>query len=261
MNGDLFSTREGIGNYLKRWYESLAADTTAMQEYIARGFSKSVMTVPDRMVDSVEDMLKTYQRNQNQANSDPYRPGENALFPVVFVAVAKEWTSADAAWGQRMVDRQYVMLEDEPGASVYGYRQAMGTRRVQIAILAAESATAASLATQLTHFVGLIRNRRFKAPYSWGQYTFDLPVVLETPDIMFMPVPTDYQNMTILVADISLKVLIPYLDAPKENEENDGTDNNPPGYLTVQEIHIGQHIGGTPEITAVPLSSIIVQVE
>lgn len=246
MNGDFFSIREGIGHYMGRFYSGLVADTKDLQEYVSRGLERSVFIVPDRMVDAVEEMLASYQKNRNNvtappSEAGPYKPGENALFPVIFVALAKDIDGADAAFGQRMVDRCMVQIDDAPDASVYGYRQAMGGQRVQIAILAAESNTAKSIAAQFAHFVGVIPNRRFKAPFRWGQYTLQMPVMLESSDLVFSPVATENKTMTILVTDIQLKVTIPYLDAPKAGEDNDGSSNNPPGYPVVQRIDFTNH--------------------
>ena len=107
-----------------------------------------------------------------------------------------------------------VALEEGPDASVYGYKQARGDVRVQVAILGAESMSAQSLAAQFSLFVGEIKNRRFRVPYKFGQYSFTMPCFLETPDSLFSSVQAENQNMTILVADITLKVTLPFLDAP-----------------------------------------------
>lgn len=233
MNGILFPVKEAFSRYINRWYDDLYPDTSAVQEYAERGFDKSVMWAPARMVDAVEDMLKSYQKNNTTGI-----PGENAKFPIVFVGMSKDYTPSGADQGGRQMGRRMVALDDGPDASVYGYRQAMGDVRVQVAILSAESMSAQSLAAQLSLFVGEVPNRRLRVPYTWGQYNFTMPCFLETPDILFSNVQAENQNMTILVADITLKVTLPFLDAPKEGEDNDGSDNNPPGYPLVQQINV-----------------------
>lgn len=233
MNGILFPVKEAFSLYMARWYSDLYADTSAVEEFINRGVAKSVVWAPARMVDAVEDMLKSYQKNNT---SDV--PGANALFPVVFVAMSKDYTPSAGDMGGRQMGRQMVALEEGPDASVYGYKQARGDVRVQVAILGAESMSAQSLAAQFSLFVGEIKNRRFRVPYTFGQYSFTMPCFLETPDILFSSVQAENQNMTILVADITLKVTLPFLDAPRDGEENDGSDNNPPGYPVVQQINV-----------------------
>lgn len=231
MNGDLFPVKEGFSAYMRRWYEGIFPSTAALEAYITRGIQRSIVWAPGRMIDAATDMLSSYQKNDNSPTA-----GAGALFPIVILAMAKDYTPTGGDWGGRQVGRRLVRLSDEEGSSIYGYRQAMGDVRAQVVIIAAEEASARSLAAQFCLFVGEIPNRRFTAPYKWGQYTLDMPVMLETPDTIFQSIPDDQKNITILAADLTLKATIPYLDAPKPNELNDGTDNNPPGYPHVIEV-------------------------
>lgn len=237
MNGDLFPIREAVSQYMARFYAGVQADTLALQEFKARGVNRCLMWAPDRMVDSVEDMLRSYQKNDNDGPVNA-----NAKLPVMFLAMSKDYIPTGGDWGGRQLGRQLMYLTDEPDASVYGYRQAMGDVRVQVCILCAESQSARSLAAQFALFVGEIPNRRMTALHQWGQYTLEMPAMLETPDIMFSDVKAEQPNVTILVADLTLKILIPYLDAPGEGEPNDGTDHNPPGYPTVQQVDVYDHV-------------------
>lgn len=232
MNGDLFPIKQAFGEFMSRWYATLYGDTQAVAEFAARGMGKCVKLVPGRMVDDVQSMLASYQRDQQGPH------GSNALLPIVLVAMARDYTTTGGDWAGRQAQRQLVCLSDEPGASIYGYRQAMHDVRTQLAIIAAEEMSARSLAAQFGLFLGdQGGNRRFYAQHTWGQYTKDLPVMIENPDIMFS-VAGQSKTMTVLVADITLKALIPYFDAPKEGEDNDGTTNNPPGYPRVTSVTI-----------------------
>lgn len=233
MNGILYPVKHALGAYMVRWYEGVYPDTNALSEFISRGADKAMTFVPARMVDAVEDMLKSYQKNNTSGVA-----GANALFPVVFVGMAKDYTPSGAETGARQMGRQMVALSAEPGSSVYGYRQAMGDVRVQVAILAADALSGESLAAQFSLFIGEVKNRRFSVPYVWGQYSFSMPCVLESPDILFSNVAADSQGMTILVADLTLKMTLPFLDAPKDGEDNDGSTNNPPGYPLVDQINV-----------------------
>lgn len=234
MNGDQFPLKTAFALYLKRWYDTLYADTKSVQEYIQRGFAHGCQWVPARMVDSAESMLAAYQKNDNAPQ------GRNTLLPVVLVGMAKDYIPMGADWGGRQLGRRLVQIEE--GGSVYGYRQAMGEKRAQVVIIAADEATANSLAAQFSLYVGEIPNRRFAAVHEFGQYKPEMPVLIETPDIMFVNVATNQNNITILAADLNLKFQIPYFDAPKPGEPNDGTTNNPPGYPVVESVQVFNEI-------------------
>lgn len=238
MNGDLFPVREGYAKWLGRFYEGLYPDTPALQEYVARGLSRSIVYAPGRMVDQVDDMLKSYQKNRNQSGGTPVVPGANALFPIIVVAIAKDYIPTGGDFGGRQVGRRLVRLTDEDDASVYGYRQAMGDLRTQVVIMAAEQMTANSLAAQFALWVGEIQNRRFPVQHTFGQYTVQMPCMIETPDIAFQRIESENRNMSILAADVTLKIVLPYFDAPKEGEPNDGSGRNPPGYPVVEHINV-----------------------
>lgn len=237
MNGDIFPIKDAFGRYMARFYAGLYPDTTAMQEFVARGVERSIVWVPGRMVDQVEDMLAAYQKNDNGTASHPAQPGKGALFPVMLVGMAKDYTVSGPDQFSRQAGRRLVRLTDDDNASVYGYRQAAGDLRVQVAVMSAEVATAQSLAAQFGLYVGEVPNRRFRVQHAWGQYQLEMTCMLENPDIMFAKVDAENRNMTILVAELTLKAVIPYLDAPKPGDDNDGSDNTPPGYPVVIEVH------------------------
>lgn len=234
MDGDLFPLKQAFGEFLGRWYATLYADTQAVTEFVGRGMAKCVKLAPGRMIDDAESMIATYQRDQQGPR------GANALLPVVIVAMGRDYTATGGDWSGRQVPRQMVCLTDEPGASIYGYRQAMHDVRVQLAVIAAEEMSARSLAAQLSLFFGDPGlNRRFYAKHSFGQYELPMPVMVENPDLMFA-VAGQSKTMTVLVGEITLKAVIPYLDAPKVGEDNDGTANNPPGYPRVTSVSLVQ---------------------
>lgn len=236
MNGSFHDLKVAFGQYVGRFYAGLYPDTPALKEFTERGLVKSIVWAPGRMVDEVEKQLQAYQKNDNRKPGDPPQPGRNALFPVMVLAMSKDYVPTGGDFGGRQVHRQLVALEARDGASVYGYRQAMGDIRVQVVIMAAETGSAQSLAAQFSLFVGQVPNRRFRVLSKWGQYTLDMPCMLETPDIMFSKIDPENQGMTILAADLTLKAVLPYLDAPAPGEDNDGTANDPPGYPTVERF-------------------------
>lgn len=237
MTDHSLALKTAFGQYISRFYAGIYADTPALQAFVDRGLCKSVVWAPGRMIDSVEDMLKAYQKNENMLPDEPYRPGANARFPVVVVAMAKDYMPTGGDFGGRQVGRRLVALESGAGASVYGYRQAMGDIRTQIVIMSAEAPSAQSLAAQFSLFVGEVPNRRFRVHFRWHNYELDMPCMLETPDIMFSKIDPENQNMTILAADLTLKAVFPYLDAPGPGDVNDGSTNTPPGWPLVEQIN------------------------
>lgn len=229
-SGLLLPVQQAYSEYLKRWYAGLYPDTLSMQEFVGRGVGKSILWVPGRMVDQAEEMLEMYRKAALGA------AGANALLPVVLVAMSKDYTPVPSEFGHQVGDRQMVALVDDPNASVYGYRQAMVEVRTQLVAFASDDKTAKSLAMQLDLFIGAIANRRFTATHSWGQYSLAMPTMVETPEVNWQAVANDQKNLTMLAGDVTLRTVLPFLDAPKPGEPNDGTSNNPPGYPVIVEV-------------------------
>lgn len=232
-SGFILPVKEGLGQYLRKWYDGLFPDTKAMQEYTQRGFSRAAVWAPGRMVDQAESMLESYRRNENGGPA-----GQNAVLPMVIVAVGRDMMPVNGDVGWQVGERMLIRLADDPDASVYGYRQGFYELRAQVVIAATEEATAKSLAAQFQLYVGSPANRRFDAIYQWGQYSLPYRVTIESPDVVFMAVQTDAKNLTMLAGDLTLRMGVPFLDAPKAGEPNDGTSHNPPGYPIVGTVHV-----------------------
>lgn len=232
MNGDFFPLQEAFAEYLKRWYATIYPDTSALAEYVERGFGKAIALAPSRMVDAAEDMLKAYQKN-NQTGIH----GRNALIPMAIFATAKDFVATGADWGGKQTPRRLVKITDE--SPVYGYRQSMADVRAQVLMIAPEIATARSMASQFSHFISQVENRRFYAKHTFGQWVVDMPIVLENTDLMCSNIaPPEHVNLTMFACDLTLKVTIPYFDAPRVGEPNDGSNYNPAGYQVIQEVDI-----------------------
>lgn len=232
MNGDFYPLQEAFAEYLKRWYATIYPDTSALAEYVERGFSKAIALAPSRMVDAAEDMLKAYQKN-NQTGIH----GRNALIPMAIFATAKDFVATGADWGGKQTPRQLVKITDE--SPIYGYRQSMADVRAQVLMIAPEIATARSMASQFSHFISQVENRRFYAKHTFGQWVVDMPIVLENTDLMCSNIaPPEHVNLTMFACDLTLKVTIPYFDAPRVGEPNDGSSYNPAGYPFIQEVEV-----------------------
>jgi hypothetical protein len=234
-DGMLMPIKLAFAGYIKTWYNGLYGSTPSINEFIARGAGKSILFAPDRMIDDAEKVLELYRK----ANISTQ--GKNSLLPVVLIAMARDWQPVAESFGHQVGDRQMVCLTEDADASIYGYRQAMGEVRTQVAIIASDSPTAKGLAAQLSMYIGAIANRRFYSKVTWGDYTLDMPVMIESPQVNWMDVKTGQENITILAGDIQLNCVFPFLDAPGDGEENDGSSHNPPGYPSLSSWSITSH--------------------
>lgn len=228
LNGSFDQICIGFGEYMQRWFNGIYADyidTKGVKAFLERPFRESVKWVPSRMIDEAEAMLEAYRKNENGP------PGKSTLFPIVLMAIDTNFITTGADWGGQQISRRLAQIEE--GGSWYGYKHVMQDRRVQVVIIASEGGTAQSLAAQLSSFVAEPHNRYLSAPYEFGQYKVRMPITQETNRIDWMDVKTDAKNIKIFAADFTLKCTVPFFDAPKAGEPNDGTDHNPPGFPLV----------------------------
>lgn len=224
--------KSAFGRYLEAFYDQLVADTPALAEYVARGFAKSAVWAPGRMVDQVEDMLAAWRKNDTTgaARAAPY-------LPIMIAAMAKDYIPAPSDFIRPLADAVDVMLPDDPKGRVFQMRAVSADVRCQIAIAAPEDSTARSIAMQLNLFAQALENRRFYATYRLVGLNELWPVVLELPDLQAINNPSDVKNLTLLTVDIQMRATIPLLSMPKGAAPNDGkgdgTADDPNGYLVV----------------------------
>lgn len=221
----------GLGQYMARFYAQLVADTPAMQEFIARGLPKSIVWVPGRMIDAVEDMLKEWRKNDN----NEAQPGPAPLLPVMFVCMSKDFTPAMADFGIAVGSAVDVMIPDDPHQRHFKLRTSVNDYRVQIAIAAPEKHTAHSLAMQFHLWANGPGGRRFQHAHPFAGFDHAFPALLEQIDLGGINSPTEQKNLTILLVDINLRATIPIFQWPKADEPNDGKPA-PAGYPVVAEV-------------------------
>lgn len=230
---ELLPTDIAVSQWLTRWYNGIYATSPAIAAYADRGIAKSIVIAPSRMIDDAQALLDAYRKNDNSPTM-----AQGSLLPIVIACTSKDYTLTTGDWGGRQLPRKLVRIVDTPDASYYGYRQAMYDIRLQLAFFAPERSTATSLVAQFGMFISDPANRVFYAEHTFGQYAVQMPIMIENPDIIASNVPPDGQkNLTILTVDIGLKATIPYFDAPKTGEENDGSLNVPKGYPVVNQIN------------------------
>lgn len=234
--------QEAFGLYLGRAYAAMVADTPGMEEFINRGFSKSAVWAPGRMIDQVEGMLESWRKNDND-NSDQPRP----YLPVIVAAMSKDFMPGPPDFARPQAEPVDVVIPNDPKNRVFKMRAVVADVRVQLAVFAQEAATARSIVMQLYAFATATSNRRFRARYRLAGLDDYWPVVLESTDLMGVSAPTEVKNLTVLTVDIQLRATVPMLSYPKRPEPNDGvgdgTPSDPDGYLVVERVD-GTHAPG-----------------
>lgn len=217
--------KAAFGDYMSRFYASIVPTTKALEGYVTRGLAKSVVWAPSRMVDSAEEMLSSWQRNDtDSATTKP------ANMPVIIVAMARDYVPSGRDFTHQVADPVMMILPGDIKERVFGVRAMAGDIRAQIALFANDEPTARSLAAQFLLFLDATSNRRFTARYTFAGQNLDWPVQVESPDSPAMSIQTDAKNLTILAIDITLKAEIPLFDAPAIGQPNDGKGT--PGSLT-----------------------------
>lgn len=228
--------KAGFGQFMSRFYGDLVATTRPMEEFVARGVGRSVMWAPGRMVDAAEEMLSLYAREEPESG-----PAKPFALPIVFVAMAKDYTPTGRDFTRQVADREWVTIPGDEKNRVFRLRTVAADIRAQVVIAAMDEPTARSIAAQLVLHLESTDGRRFPAPFQFAGDTLDWPVVIETPDVIGVAVPTDTKNLTLLALDMTLKATVPLFDAPKVGEANDGQGvpgtNDPAGYPVVQAIY------------------------
>lgn len=240
--------RIGFGGFMGSFFASLVPTTPALQRFVDRGLKKAILWAPSRMVDSAEEMLSAWQKNDT--NSAPTTPAE---MPVILVAMAKDYMSSGRDFTRQVADSFPVVIPGDDKERVFGLRVAAGDIRAQIAIFAHDTGTATSIASQFLMYLDTVHGRRFAARFSHAGVETDWPVQVETPDVPFSNMQTDNKNITILVGDITLRASIPFYDAPKAGQPSDGQGTpgdsaDPAGYPVVVEVEenggIAPHVLG-----------------
>lgn len=228
----------GFGEYISRFYGGLSATTKPMHEFISRGLDKSIAWCPSRMVDSAEEMLAMWQRNDT--DDSPTHP---AKLPVILVAMAKDYVPTGREYTRQVSDSQFVTLPDDPKERMFGLRYISADIRTQLAIFAADEPTARSIAAQFCLFIDSPHNKTFDASHRFAGFDLSWGVQLESSDTPAMSIQSEAKNLTILALDLTLRASIPMFDHPKDSESNDGkgTDgdiDDPHGYLLVETVDV-----------------------
>lgn len=224
-----------FGDVMARYRAELSPTTPQVQEFINRELAKSIAWASGRMVDEAETMLASWQKNDtDSADSSPYR------LPVILIAMDNNTIMTGADYTQPVSNPNMVIIPEDPKERMFGLRTSVTDKRLQIAVFARDPHTAMSLAAQMTTFFTKIENRRFWPSYLWAGIGNKFPAQLESTDLAWINIKNGVNNLTILAADVNLKLTVPFYDAPKPGEANDGkgsgTPDDPHGYPFIREI-------------------------
>ena len=228
--------RIGFGGFMGAFYASLVPTTPALQLFTQRGLKKSILWAPGRMVDARDDMLAAWQKNDT--DSAPTAPPE---MPVILVVMSRDYMGSGRDFTRQVADSIPVMIPGDLKERLFGLRVAAGDIRAQVAIFAHDTGTASSIASQFLLYLDTVHGRRFPARFSHAGIETEWPVQVESADVPFSNVQSESKNITVLVADLTLKASIPFYDAPKAGDEHDGQGipgdlTDPAGYPTVVEV-------------------------
>lgn len=233
----------GLGQYLVRFFNALVPDTPSMEEYCARDVKKAIVWAPGRIIDQVELMMSEWRKNDNTG-----KPGLSSMLPVVFVAVAKDFTPVLPEFSIAVGTAVDISFPDDPLQRAYKARSSANEYRAQIVIAAAEKRTAHSIAMQFNLWCNGEGGRRFMHTHEFAGLSHEFPAVLEQIDFGAVNTGVDQKNLTILVGDITIRATVPLFQAPRKGEPNDGKAA-PAGYGVITEVDTLSREGATSTTT------------
>jgi hypothetical protein len=235
----------GLSAYMIGYHQSLIADTQFVQEFAARPVAKSIVWAAGRMIDSVEDMLKSWRQNENNPG-----PGMSSMLPVIFLALDRNYMPVLPEYSVAVPETPFVFPDDELGR-VYHCSTVTNEYKVQVVFVAPEMQTAHSLLVQWhTWLTQGPAGRRFYSEYEFAGFKTKWPCVLEAIDPPGVVNAIEQPNITILVSDMTVRATVPRFRAPGAGQQNDGKAA-PAGYPVVIDIEslgtlegaLGTHTG------------------
>lgn len=230
--------KTAFGQYMAGFYSSIIPTTKSLNEFVARGLDKSIVWAPARMVDAVEDMIATWQKNDPDG-----MPTQPPKMPVIIVAMAEDYVPTMRDYTRQVSEQPYLIIPDDTKERAFKVQVVAGDIRAQVVMAAHDEPTAKSLASQFCLYLDNIENRRFFSHFSFaGMNDLEWPVQIESPDVPAMSIKTDVKNMTVLACDVTLKASVPLFKAPVVGEPNDdkgtpGDPLDPAGYPLVEQVN------------------------
>lgn len=232
----LQEVKEGLGRYMGAYFDQLVPTTKAMRDYVQRELKRSIVWGAGRQVDSADDMLESYRKNDNTG-----QPGISSTLPIIIITLARDMIPA-LEWGRNQGNPFDVIFPEDPKGRVFKLRTIHGETRAQVVFIAADEPTARSMAMQFALFVSEFSRRRFRNDYRFAGFDFQWPTMIETPDIFQNHSPNEQKNICILSQDLTLRLSVPLIYAPRDPDLSDGkgsTDANgldPSGFGVVTSV-------------------------
>jgi hypothetical protein len=228
----------GYARWLSEFHRYFVPTTKATTEWASRPLETAMVMVPGRMVDSAEEMLASWRKNDNTGEY-----GISSHLPVVLTALSKDYMPIDGNVSRQIARDIDVTLPDDTKGRIFKLRQIQGERRAQLLFVAPEEASARSMAMQFCQWVTDHEWRRFTVPYEFAGFVHEWPVMLETPDVMASAVDFGQKNLTGITVDLNLRETIPLFSGPKAGEPNDGKGEadsltNPHGFTGVATFDV-----------------------
>lgn len=227
--GILTPPKAAFARWLEDWRAQVYADTNAIAEWQARDpYANAVKWAPGRMVDAVEDMFSTYQREDNSGKA-----GRSAFLPVVFIAVAQEYTQSPSEAGRPLLDKLAIGFAADTLRRSFRIRSLSLDLRAQVVVLSPDVGSTMSLIAQLAQWADA--RRTFHSAYTFAGFTSDWPVQVIPSDRMALSTPLG-EHVSAMALDLTLRVTVPQFYGPRSGEATDG--NDPPGFPVVADVAI-----------------------
>lgn len=230
--------RAALGRWMVAFRADYQPDTAAAAEWKARSAPTAMAFPPGRMVDAVDAMLDSWRSNDNSG-----RAGTSAFLPMVFVAVARDYTEAPGEAGRPQLDRIPFVFPDDAKERVFEVRQISADIRAQVVVVASEIVTAGSIMGQLCLWEK--RRRSFRSTFLWSGFESEWPIQVVQADRMAVDSPQG-EHMAVLTLDLTLRAAMPLFYSPTGSEANDGqgtvgSESDPPGFPVVGQIDVLGH--------------------
>ena len=232
----------GYARWLSEFHRYFVPTTKATKEWAERPLETAMVMVPDRMIDAADDMLASWRKNDNTGEY-----GVSSHLPVVLTALGKDYMGIDGNVSRQIARDIFVTIPDDPKERNFKLRQIQGERRAQLLFVAAEEASARSMAMQFCQWITDHEWRRFNVPYTFAGLVHEWPVMLESPDVMASAVDFGQKNLTGVTVDLNLRETIPLFSGPKAGEPNDGKGEdgnpaNPHGFVGISDVSVQRFV-------------------
>lgn len=241
--GLLTPVKAGLGKWLGGFHAKFfEPDTPANVEWKSRELARACVWAPGRMVDAVDSMLSTWRRNDNSG-----APGTSDPLPVLFMAVAPDYTESPGEAGRAVSDWTPFAFPQDPEHRSFRVRYMSADLRTQVVVVAADKLSAMSIIGQLALYA--VHTPRAKSPFVFNGFVSEWPTTILGGDRMAIPNPIGEQ-LCILTLDLTIRAVMPMFRGPRGEEFTDGME--PPGFEVVRAVDSGHDLSMGPPTGVTP---------